>query len=130
MLKKERNQLHAVPHRRVGDRRASELFPIHDVASAARGIDIIVQGEGTSQNSLEADEQPAHYYRFAEIFYGKRLVPDATVPEKFSYAGALIPFDASGGLGHGGHQSEGTELSDREQRVHTPSASTASTPTY
>jgi hypothetical protein len=75
----------------------SELFAIQDVASAARGIDIIVrQGEGTSKDPLEGDGRPAHYYRFAEIFYGKRLVPDPTAAEKYSYSGAPIPFDASG----------------------------------
>jgi hypothetical protein len=75
----------------------SELFAIHDVASAARGIDIIVrQGEGTSKDPLEGDGKPAHYYRFAEIFYGRRLVPDPTVREKYSYSGAPILFDLAG----------------------------------
>jgi Ferritin-like len=74
-----------------------ELFPIRDVASAVRGLDVIVrQGEGTSHNPLEAGGEPAHYYRFAEIYYGKRLVPDPTVPQKFSYSGAPIPFDPAG----------------------------------
>lgn len=41
---------------------SSELFPIKDVASAVRGIDIIVQqGEGTTDDPLEADGAPAHY---------------------------------------------------------------------
>jgi hypothetical protein len=75
----------------------AQLFPIHDVASAVRGIEIIVrQGEGTSDDPLAADGAPAHYYRFAEIYHGKRLVPDPSVEEKFSYSGAPIPFDAAG----------------------------------
>jgi Ferritin-like len=76
---------------------AGELFAINNAASAMRGLDIIVeQGEGTTDDPLEADGQPAHYYRFAEIFFGRRLVPDATVPDKYSYSGAPIPFDPAG----------------------------------
>ena len=75
----------------------AQLFPIHDVDSAVRGLGIIVrQGEGTSDDPLEPDGEPAHYYRFAEIYNGKRLVPDPTVEEKFSYSGAPIPFDPVG----------------------------------
>ena len=74
-----------------------QLFPIHDVDSAVRGLAIIVrQGEGSSDDPLEPDGEPAHYYRFAEIYNGKRLMPDPTVEEKFSYSGAPIPFDAAG----------------------------------
>jgi hypothetical protein len=76
---------------------AAQLFPIDDVASAVRGIEIIVQqGEGTSDDPLGAEGAPAHYYRFAEIYHGKRLVPNPSVEEKFSYSGAPIPFDAAG----------------------------------
>ena len=74
-----------------------QLFAISDVRTAVRGLDVIVrQGEGTSEDPLEADGQPAHYYRFAEIYYGRRLVPDPTVKEKYSYSGAPIPFDPTG----------------------------------
>jgi hypothetical protein len=76
---------------------ADQLFEIRDVVSAVRGLDIIVsQGEGSSEDPLEADGQPAHYYRFEEIVKGRRLVPDSTVPEKYSYSGAPIPFDPAG----------------------------------
>jgi hypothetical protein len=78
---------------------ADQLFEIRDVNSAVRGLSIIVnQGEGTSEDPLEADGQPAHYFRFAEILYGRRLVPDPSVKEKFSYSGAPIPFDQTGVL--------------------------------
>jgi hypothetical protein len=76
---------------------SDQLFAIHNVDSAVRGLDIIVQqGEGTSDDPLEADGQPAHYYRFAEIYNGRRLMPDPTVKEKYSYSGAPIPFDPAG----------------------------------
>jgi hypothetical protein len=75
----------------------TQLFAIRDVDTAMRGLNIIVrQGEGTSDNPLEADGQPAHYYRFAEIYNGRCLVPDSTVKEKYSYSGAPIPFDPAG----------------------------------
>lgn len=74
-----------------------QLFAIHDADSAKRGLDVIVrQGEGTSDDPLEADGEPAHYYRFAEIYYGRRLMPDPTVKEKYSYSGAPIAFDSTG----------------------------------
>jgi hypothetical protein len=76
---------------------ADQLFPIRDVSDAVRGLNIIVsQGEGTTDNPLEPDGEPAHYYRFAEIYNGRRLVPDPTVEEKYSYSGAPIPFDPGG----------------------------------
>jgi hypothetical protein len=74
---------------------------VTDVGSAQRAIAIIVeQGEGTSISPEESDGGAfAHYYRFAEIVKGRRLVPnpDWQPPEppdqKYHYAGAPIPFD-------------------------------------
>lgn len=76
-----------------------ELFAVTDVASAKRALDLIVaQGEGSRTSPLSPEGQPAHYYRFAQILHGRRLVPDASVPEGYSYSGELIPFDAAGVL--------------------------------
>lgn len=85
---------------------AQELFPITDKESAFRGIDLIVdQGEGTSTDPFvkESDlgtgepEEPAHYYRFEEIYKGKRLVqnPDPAGEPKYSYSGAPIPYNTA-----------------------------------
>jgi hypothetical protein len=72
----------------------AELFPIVDVASASRGIDIIVdQGEGTKTDPFQAPGDPAHYYKFGEILHGRRIVRTAT---GFAYAGDPIPFDPAG----------------------------------
>lgn len=73
-----------------------ESFEIVDKASAIKAIDLIVeQGEGTQQTPLEAGgtKEAAHYYRFEQIFHGRELKEDASVPEGFSYNGAIIPFD-------------------------------------
>ncbi len=80
-----------------------ELVAITDLASALAAIETIVeQGEGTTQTPTDDDGALAHYYRFAEIFHGRRLVanpaapPDAPPDERYHYAGAEIPFDAGG----------------------------------
>lgn len=87
---------------------AVEVIPVTDVASAQAAIEIIIeQGEGTSTSPVDPDGRPgdlAHYYRFAEIANGHRLVPNPdagpdTPPDKrWSYTGPPIPFDAAGVL--------------------------------
>lgn len=78
---------------------AKLLFPITDLNSALKGIDIIVdQGEGTSTDPFvnptdSSDVEPAHYYRFQEIVKGKKLVHDPNAPNKYSYSGDPIPFN-------------------------------------
>lgn len=74
--------------------------PVYTLADAQAAIDLIVeQGEGTTTSPLAGmGAQLAHYYRFAEIFHQRTLVPDDSVPEKFSYSGPPIPFDAAGVL--------------------------------
>jgi rubrerythrin len=72
--------------------------PVYTLADAHRAIDTIVeQGEGTTTSPLAGPGgQIAHYYRFAEIFHQRTLVPDSTVKEGYSYSGAPIRFDAAG----------------------------------
>lgn len=77
---------------------------VTDLASAQAAIATIIdQGEGTQQDpmdSVETDSEPAHYYRFAEIWHGRYLVatgapPTAPVEDRYAYAGDKIPFDAT-----------------------------------
>ncbi|WP_160712946.1 ferritin-like domain-containing protein [Chitinophaga solisilvae] len=69
------------------------LFPIKTKQQAIAAIDIIVeQGEGTETSPLDGEDELAHYYLFAELYHGKRLVKDGS---SFSYSGAPIPFDAA-----------------------------------
>ena len=82
-----------------------ELIKVTDVDSAARAIEIIVeQGEGTSMSPLNLEGEIAHYYRFAEIYNGKKLIPNPNAPsnapddQKYIYGGAPIPFDPNGVL--------------------------------
>jgi hypothetical protein len=70
-----------------------QLFPVTDVESAIRGLTVIKdQGEGTTEDPLEASGEPAHYYAFEEIIRGRRLVKDPSVPEGYSFSGAPVPF--------------------------------------
>ena len=71
-----------------------ELFPIITKHDASRAIDIIVeQGEGTTISPVDPEGEIAHYYRFQEIYIGKMLVKDDSVPEGYSFSGTEIPFD-------------------------------------
>lgn len=73
---------------------ADRLFPITDVDSACRAIDLIkLEGEGTSESPFGGPEDPAHYYRFGEIAAGRQIVKTAT---GFAYAGKPILFDPAG----------------------------------
>jgi hypothetical protein len=71
---------------------------VSDAASALGAIDLIVEeGEGAKGSPFAADHELAHYYRFAEIFHGKKLVAthDPDGPE-FIYGGRTIKFDPYG----------------------------------
>jgi hypothetical protein len=70
------------------------LFPIVDCASALRGIDIIViEGEGTSSDPFQTPGNPAHFYKFGEIYHGRKIV---RTPTGYAWAGDAIPFDPNG----------------------------------
>jgi hypothetical protein len=77
-----------------------QTIRVTDANSAIAAIDLIVQqGEGTHTSPLDPDREFAHYYRYAEIFYGKKLIsnPNPTVgaPE-YVYGGHSISFDPCG----------------------------------
>lgn len=70
------------------------LFPIRNVADAVKAIEVVVtEGEGTSTDPFQSPGDPAHYYKFGEIYHGRRIVKTET---GYAYAGAPIPFDESG----------------------------------
>lgn len=72
----------------------NRLFPIVDRTSAKRGIDIIVvEGEGTSSDPFQTPGNPAHYYKFGEIYHGRRII---RTPTGFAWGGDPIPFDPNG----------------------------------
>jgi hypothetical protein len=72
-----------------------------DQASALAAIDLIIaQGEGSSTSPLDPECELAHYYKYAEIYHGRKLIPNpdpsgcATTPWVFK--GHPIAFDPAG----------------------------------
>lgn len=81
----------------------ADLVAVTDLPSALAAIDKIVeQGEGTSQLPTDPEGELAHFYRFAEIYEGKQLIPNPSAPpdappaERFLFDGAPIPFETVG----------------------------------
>lgn len=71
-----------------------ELYPILTKQNAIDAIDIIIeQGEGTSISPLDPEGEMAHYYRFEELYKGKKLVKDPSAPKGFSFTGPDILFE-------------------------------------
>ncbi len=75
-----------------------QMFPVTDFPSACKAINVIVeQGEGTRTSPLDSPGgEPAHYYRLAQIVYGRLLVKDASTKEGYSYSGAPVPLNPAG----------------------------------
>jgi hypothetical protein len=76
-----------------------DVIAVTNVDTARTAIQTIVQqGEGTARSPDESPGELAHYYRFAEIYHGKTLIPNPTPPPAFVYEGDPIPFDPQGVL--------------------------------
>ena len=69
---------------------ASKMFPVTDLESAVKAINLIVkEGEGSNQlNPNDGEEELAHYYKFSEIYHGRELVRNNKTRE-WSYSGKL-----------------------------------------
>ncbi|MBN8465794.1 ferritin-like protein [Corallococcus exiguus] len=73
--------------------RETDWFPITSLDDAARAVEVIVtEGEGATASPVDGDGDPAHFYRFGEIYYGAKLIPEGA---SWSYTGADVPFDES-----------------------------------
>ena len=86
------------PSEQVTDPRwfpTDQLFPIANFDEASQAIDVIVrQGEGTKASPFDESQEIAHYYRFAQIVYARRLVP---APDTgWAYAGEPVGIDPAG----------------------------------
>lgn len=71
-----------------------------DLETADLVIDTIIsEGEGAKVGSDPINPKGglnnsyAHYFKFAEIYYGHELVPDKANPSGWSYSGAEVPLD-------------------------------------
>ncbi|MDZ4859565.1 MAG: ferritin-like protein [Candidatus Hydrogenedentes bacterium] len=79
------------------------MVAVTDITTALQAIDTIVeQGEGTDQAPIDREDDLAHYYKFAQIYHGRRLIADASAPptappdQRYVYGGAPITFDPAG----------------------------------
>ncbi|QDV81758.1 ferritin-like domain-containing protein [Stieleria magnilauensis] len=71
---------------------------VNSLETALRAVDVIVeQGEGTAESPIDPNtrqaEDYAHFYKFAAIYHGRRLRPDLTNTDGFSYSGRRIGYD-------------------------------------
>jgi hypothetical protein len=92
------DQLPGNPAKQVTSRffSSTELYPILTKQNALDAINIIIeQGEGTTISPLDPEGEIAHYYRFEELYKGKKLVKNSSAPNGFSFTGADIPFVAA-----------------------------------
>jgi len=86
------------PGNQVTPDTVSGVVAVTDVATAEQAIDTIIsQGEGTATSPGEVvGSDFAHYYRFAEIVKGHKLVPNPAAgpsdppDQRFTYTGAEI----------------------------------------
>lgn len=73
------------------------LFPIRTVSDADKALTVIIEeGEGTRTSPNEPGGGFAHYYRFAQIVYARKLVHDPSAPSGYSYSGPPVPLDPAG----------------------------------
>lgn len=77
-----------------------QTIPVTDARSACAAIDLIIeQGEGTTISPLDPDRQLAHFYRYEEIYFGRKLIPNPDpLPDALPWAfyGHQIDFDPAG----------------------------------
>ncbi|HEV8037737.1 MAG TPA: ferritin-like protein [Bryobacteraceae bacterium] len=74
-----------------------QIIHVHNVESAVEAIKLIVaQGEGSTTSPFDPEHELAHYYRFAEIYYGKKVIRNPAPPPDFAYGGHNISFDPAG----------------------------------
>jgi hypothetical protein len=70
------------------------LFAINSFDTAQQAIEVIVhQGEGAPASPLGDPGEVAHFYRFAQIVYARRLVP---VGDGWAYSGDPVGLDPTG----------------------------------
>ncbi len=86
-------------HHQVGPDLMFGSVQVTDIESAKCAIETIIeQGEGTGTSPMEIDgpggsNDYAHYYRFMEVWEGRRLIPDPGSPHGFSYTGEVVTVD-------------------------------------
>jgi hypothetical protein len=74
--------------------RKTDWFPITSLDDAKRAVNVIVsEGEGATNTPVDNNGDPAHFYRFGEIYYGAQLIQNRD--QSWSYTGKDVTFDES-----------------------------------
>jgi hypothetical protein len=87
------------PRNQVGPDLMEGAVVVTDLATAQQALNIIIeQGEGSSTSPEEGpnSDEPAHYYRFMQIYRAAMLQPAPHRNPPWAYNGAPVLFDASG----------------------------------
>jgi hypothetical protein len=72
----------------------THLFPITDVKGAVAALEVVItEGEGTSSDPFQSPGDPAHYYKFGEIYHGRKIIK---TKDGYAYGGDPVPFDEAG----------------------------------
>src|SRR5262249_38508 len=70
---------------------------VYDLTTAIAAINTIIdKGEGSGKSPMDHQHELAHYYRYAEIYHGYKLIPQKQEPKGYAYAGDPIPFEPAG----------------------------------
>jgi len=87
------------PRNQIGPDLMEGAVVVTDLATAQQALSTIVeQGEGTSTSPEESPDgdEPAHYYRFMQIYRAATLQPAPLRNPPWAYSGAPVLFDANG----------------------------------
>ncbi|MEV7203075.1 ferritin-like domain-containing protein [Streptomyces griseoluteus] len=71
---------------------SDDLRPVRTLLDVERAIDVVrEQGEGTGSSPADsfADDHPAHYYAFSEIYHGRQL---RETDRGWTFTGSRVPF--------------------------------------
>jgi hypothetical protein len=78
--------------------RALQNIAVTDEKSALAALDLIVhQGEGSRRSPLDPELELAHYYKYQEVYFGRKLIRLEDEPNpRWAYVGHAISYDPAG----------------------------------
>lgn len=90
---------YAVPRNQIGPDLMEGAIVVTDLSSATAALNAIIeQGEGSSTSPEEASgsSEPAHYYRFMQIYRAHELQSAPHLTPPWAFSGPPVLFDAAG----------------------------------
>lgn len=77
---------------RIGLEQLTALTTLQEVRSAITLVKEQGEGTGLDPEAPVSGNELAHFYKFGEIYHGKRYVKTGENPPQWAYAGAAVPF--------------------------------------